>query len=159
MHNLLHLTESVEQWGPLYGASTYKFENYNQELKKPTKILEQIKNKIDLSWKHGERIAVSQKRNRLIISTSEKDAYFKLKNGAILKVTKITRDCLKGHEWRVASALFISPFNSKDVGIVKILDGDFSKDVEYDNNDIDFKYMALPMAPYTVLIPIIHAYF
>lgn len=51
VHALLHLVDCVRQFGPLYSFSAYPFENYMRELKKhvkkPSKILQQIYNRLE----------------------------------------------------------------------------------------------------------------
>lgn len=50
VHAALHLVECVRQFGPIYGFSAYRFENYMREIrkyvKKPNKILQQIHNRL-----------------------------------------------------------------------------------------------------------------
>ncbi|XP_017477108.1 PREDICTED: uncharacterized protein LOC108367073 isoform X2 [Rhagoletis zephyria] len=69
VHNLLHLRKCVEDMGALPNFTAYSFENFMQELKKnvrkPSKILQQISNKYSTSHLKIKAVPTGFKRNKL----------------------------------------------------------------------------------------------
>ncbi|XP_059617852.1 uncharacterized protein LOC132262568 [Phlebotomus argentipes] len=157
VHCLLHLAQHVKNFGPLYKFSAYKYENFNYQItqyaKKPSQILEQIANMVGRNWKHPDA-KEKDCTGGFKISMRDRDAYFKLKDGTILKVLAINNNSVKGLRFHSAQPLFTEPLDSTVIGIV-LLNITEGNPCEILASEIKFKYICLPYAERIVLTPLL----
>ena len=94
VHLLLHLTETVENWGPLWSESTFPFETQNKYLLQMKKcnyrIAQQIINRLLLT------IQAPLLSNEDFISNKVKDFYLNLASNRLKKVSYVDTCVLRG---------------------------------------------------------------
>lgn len=187
-HCLLHIVDDVRQYGPLCSFSAYKFENHQRELKKhvkkPSKILQQIYNRIE------EINIVNEKNvdvNRLIGTARQVDndifpgcnsSYKGFQYGSfILKSNVRDSSCLLSSgipiqiQWftivdgavKIIAKKFLNQRNffteplqsSRDLGIL-LVDNPGDELFMFDREDVKYKFVCLPYTNNFVLIPMLH---
>lgn len=175
VHGLLHLTESVKHFGALTSFSAYNFENYlhilKKNVKKPSKILEQIFNRVQ-----GENLISEPKNNTfkeingIIFSYSTcqyfcsikcPDNYCFIQPHIPIKITGFKRNeqnFVIGKRLINMQSFFTEPFNSaSSIGIclVDSIPSEFEESFKLE--EIQCKCMCLPYEDKFLLLPILHS--
>lgn len=126
VHNLIHLCDDSEEFGPLDTFSTFKFENYLGKLKRllrsGNRPLEQIYNRVQ-----EESLSLSSSTNNILSEPEFKISISKGNNACILKcgapflVNEIHKQKgsfqLTGHKLFGENNLYSKPCDSSKVGI------------------------------------------
>lgn len=161
VHELLHLSACVTQFGTLDSFSCYKFENFMQYIKKdirsPTNILQQVYNRM----KENEKFPTERKYKFDEFSLSPKnmsDSFCAI-NQIPIKIVKINveRNLISGHRCLNINSFFDAPLNSKiDLGIVTYTVLETNVEI-FKYSDVKYKFFRIPMNDdLYVLIPILH---
>lgn len=166
VHGLLHLTDCVRLYGPLDNFSAYKFENHMQLIKKvvrkPNKILQQIYLRMaEINTVDSPEIEES---NASFTSNfiKEKDCYCYIKNRGPCKIVgtglKSEKQIFLGYLFEKTEIYFDEPVNSVDsLGILVAKQMSESVNVFFEE-DISYKYLALPYDDNFILIPLLHIF-
>lgn len=176
VHNLLHLSECVKQFGVLQNFSAYDFENYLQILKsyfkQPTKILQQLFNKVQLEektvtskiqgFKLKNRIVQSYTNEQYTFTTKDPDKYCSIKPDIPLKIKGF--DCKRklviGNRLKNKKSFFTEPLDSLNVFGICLVDLEPSDlEEQFDVKDITNKFISFPYQHQMLLIPMLHGCF
>lgn len=189
VHSLLHVQEDVRRYGPIGTYSAYRFENHQRELKKdiksPTKILQQMHNRIEeiniVNEINVEIGYVGRQRPRLIdqdIFPGCNSSYRGFKYGSFTIETNIRDSCCllnsnvpievkeffnyNGEDFIVAKKFvnardfFTEPLQSSTYLGILLVDPPNAELFYFKREEVKYKFMRLPYKQYFVLIPILH---
>lgn len=186
VHAALHLVECVRQFGPIYGFSAYRFENYMREIrkyvKKPNKILQQIHNRLfetnflnvqSVNMGFGERILdndvfpgchtsyKSFKFNSFIIKNNLRDSCCMI-SGVPVEVQGFgivnNVNVLFAKPFLNLENFFVEPVESMNTLGIMLVDAPAPDDeiFTYKVEDVDYKLVRLPYKDRFVIIPMLH---
>jgi hypothetical protein len=124
VHNLLHLSESYENFGPLYTFSNYRFENYLQivknNIKSPRNILQQLSNRIEEFNKFPSKPKIKKNENviavgKFTLKVNGKDNFVILHSGHPVKIVTIdsVNKKVSGQKYLNSEICYEMPTNSK----------------------------------------------
>lgn len=186
VHAALHLVECVRQFGPIYGFSAYRFENYMREIrkyvKKPNKILQQIHNRLfetnilnvqSVNVGFGERILdndvfpgcntsyKSFQFNSFIIKNNLRDSCCMI-SGVPVEVQGFgivnNVNVLFAKPFLNLENFFVEPVESMNTLGIILVDAPAPDDeiFTYKVEDVDYKFVRLPYKDRFVIIPMLH---
>lgn len=186
IHSLLHVSDDVKLYGPLYSWSAYKYENHMNEIKKlirkPNKILPQIHNRLEELNNINEKKHLgffgparpfnsdtfpgctcsykSFKYDAFILQNNLRDSAARLKNGTPIEVQAFAKyngeDVIFAKKFQNLRNFFINPVESIAVLGIILCDKPADEMFMYNVNEIDYKYVRLPYKTCFVLIPMLH---
>lgn len=156
MHNLLHITDCVREFGSINSFSAYKFENYmsfiNRLVRSKRFVLKQIFNRISefnqLTLKHQEEECPSTVARKY--SNKSNNCFVGLQKGRLGKIIESEGDIFTIQIFKMVSNFFSVPVESKEVGVHKV-EGEGDIITTSINNIID-KYYGLPFEDGYILI-------
>lgn len=143
VHNLSHVTDEVERFGPLQTFNAYPFENklyvIKNMLRQGNKALSQVAKRLsegnklilkDIKMNEQSEFTIFKKNTRFVlkfsnfeISSKAQDKYFMTKNNDIIEFEKICADkgdaLLYGNNLVNKSDAFNTPINSSFLNIYK----------------------------------------
>lgn len=173
VHNLLHLRECANQFGPLTDISAYPYENFMKSLKRKVKTPRHIGKQIFNQFSNAPILHIKlnngPKKNRKgeVVSFQRDTSYFTnetpnnicLCNGQYVLIVKIFEDGgIIGKSFNHPKAFFKNTLNSMDLGICLVNFNNMGTEIKYNVQMITNKMIALPYKNNMVLIPLIHSY-
>jgi hypothetical protein len=163
IHNLLHITDCVRQFGPLESFSNYKYENYLQSLKKGIKkatyVLKQIKNQLDQKRIYLKPVKIGTEDNfeNMHIHLEKNDNYCLLRNGKVVEILEfLNGDLAAGRVYTDKKSFFTTPVDSMDVLGICFVKNQESELSVFSTDEIIAKYLKLPSLDGFVMTPILH---
>lgn len=166
VHNILHLSDSVKEFGVLSNFSAYDFENYLQILKKyvkqPNKILQQIFNKIKNEKRIAEKKYKGLKENKFlnyfnndyVLNHKSPNNICYLKPDIPFKLKGFNREknVVFGNRFLNKFSFFEKPTDSMELDIA-------SEEEEFPIEEIENKMLSFPYQNKFLLIPMLHGSF
>lgn len=180
VHNLVHLSKCVEDFGCLYSFSGYKFENFLQTLKsyvrKPTDILQQLYNRIKYNFEREDdiqrakksfeksEIQISKKsigiKNKFTFKANEKDCFCYTKSDLVFHIfylrTYNSQNVVFGKRFLDKKSVFLEPVDSADLSIYVVEEESHNYEI-INMDEIILKFMKLPRNKCSYMIPILHS--
>lgn len=164
VHCLLHLCDSAEQYGTLDSFSAYKFENFNQYLKRlirsPNKILQQIYKRLQEGIvANSYEYAIETDEFKIRVK-EESDSYCLMKPNKPIKVAAVgwenEVEVVVGNVFHSSIDFFEEPVKSSEgLGILLCSDLETEKQT-FKKTDIIYKYFPVHVTQGIVLIPLLH---
>lgn len=187
IHNLLHISDCVKQFGSVDKFAAYPFENYMQILKKqirkPSKVLQQLYNRSiernDFTLGEDNKIfgfkdIIAETATTKIYKTYATENFIlqsispnncccvKEQNDIIpVKITAIKtvngHSIIESRRFQGIVPFFTFPMNSRDIGIIKA--EILSHNIEiHELSSVLYKYVNLPLQNSNILIPLLHVW-
>lgn len=171
VHNLLHVSECVRQFGPADSFSAYKFENYMQSLKKkirkPNCILQQLHNRIFEDNTHIPKNNSNSPNSKqfdefLLNFDKEADCFCLISPNIPIKVSGFGKngnsEYIVGFQCQNISSFFEEPIDSSVLGII-CYENISNVPEFFEINLVQQKYFRIPHGNKYLLIPIINSSF
>lgn len=180
VHNLLHLSKCVEDFGCLYSFSGYKFENFLQVLKsyvkKPTDILQQLCNRINYNFEKEDdinrakkslekpEIEISKKsigiKNKFTLKANGKDCFCYTKSDLVFQIFYIgnlnNQNVVIGKRFTDKKSVFLQPVDSADLNIYVVEKESYNYEI-INIEEIILKFVKLPHKNRSYMMPIMHS--
>lgn len=181
VHNLVHITEEVEKFGPLYSFSAYPFENklffIKRLLRDGKNPLSQVAKRI--SEANDFKVVKSQDKTiepvypfvkeirnnykvlqleQFKLSSKRKDKYILTTANDIIEIWEIDEKYnIKGSEIKWKEEVFVYPIKSSHLGIYKaIIKDDIRLNITLDPQSVKCKLVCVEHNEYYYFIPLLH---
>lgn len=171
VHNMLHISDCVRQFGPADSFSAYKFENYMQGLKelirKPSQILQQLYNRIEENNNKGlkkcESKPTSKQFSEFVLDfEKEADSYCLLSSNIPIKISGFGKngnsEYIVGNRCQNTSSFFEIPIDSSVLGIICYETLSIIPEF-FDIAKVEKKFFRIPYKNKFILIPLLHSTF
>lgn len=159
IHNLLHITNCVREFGSINSFSAYSFENYmssiNNLIRGKRAILRQLQNRIaefnrlGIKFCQEENPVNSQRK----YSSKLNNCFIGLKNNQLGKILKREGEIVTVQMFKNLSPFFNYPVQSQAVGVFRV-EGDGKIILESVNSIVD-KFYGLPYGDGYILVSIL----
>lgn len=171
VHNLLHITDCVRQFGPTDSFSAYKFENFMQTLKKKIRksnqILQQLYNRLQEKNNYepvqGETKSSSRRFSDFVLDfDKEADSYCLISPDIPIKISGFGKngnsEYIVGNRCQTTSSFFELPVDSSLLGIRSYETLSDMPEI-FDIAKVQTKFFRIPYQNKFVLIPLLHSTF
>lgn len=181
VHNLTHITDEVERFGPLQSFNAYPFENklyvIKNMLRQGNNVLPQVAKRLgegDLfvekeikTFRHSECVIIKNKSRSIlkfqnfVISSKPQDKYFMTKNKDIIEFKNVIDDtrgvCIYGNKLLNKTDLFHTPIKSSFLNIYKVSTLSIP-DVIVTTQDIMCKLVCIEHKRELYVFPLLHTF-
>lgn len=183
-HNLIHVVEECERFGPLPTISSYPFENHLFKIKKSLRSgrlpLVQVINRLSemsnaktktiftpnypylkTSLKDDEsKFSCIELRDGLTLTTTFVNKWFLTKNDAIVAMNFADISGINGCRLTEIGNVFTEPLDSSDIHVyqAKTTSSNFEESKCYKFNEVLCKFVTTTILEETVFVPLHHTY-
>lgn len=183
-HNLIHVVEECERFGPLPTISSYPFENHLFKIKKSLRSgrlpLAQIINRLGemSSYKNNvirnlnypnlkypmkdneSKFAYIEIREGLKLTTKFVNKWFLTRNTEIVAMNYADESGINGSRLIEIGNLFTDPLDSTEINVfqAKISSKNFDESKKYKVDEVLCKFVTTTMFEQTVFVPLHHTY-
>lgn len=157
VHNLLHITDCVRNFGSVNNFSAYKFENYmgtlNRLIRGKREVLTQVYNRL-IEFNRLNIELEEEEPVKRPYDTGQRNSYVGLKDYSLCKIIGIKGGVFSVQKYTDIRSFFVAPMCSEEVGVFLV--GHLEDTINFVSEDtITDKYYCLPYNNEHVLISIL----